>query len=386
MDHGTAELYIGLMSGTSMDAVDGVVAGFGPAGNLIRTLASASVPMPDDFRRLLGDLQSSGPDELAAAALVANGLADLYAKCVRMLLAQAALPASAVTALGAHGQTVRHDPQRGYTLQLINAARLAEATGIDTVSDLRSADVAAGGEGAPLVPAFHARVFGGTAARRGITNIGGIANITILEPADTGGSTRSSAGTSAPPVLGYDTGPGNTLMDAWCEQHRGERFDCDGRWAAAGQVDTGLLQRMRAEAYFGRQAPKSTGRDLFNAEWLQRQDLRGLTPVDVQASLLELTATTLADGCRLHQVTEVFVCGGGAANGRLMDRLQANLPSIPVRTTGDLGLDPQTVEATAFAWLARQRVKREPGNLPAVTGASGYRVLGALYPSGSREG
>lgn len=355
------------MSGTSIDAVDGVLARFDPSGNLVRTEASASLPIPPDLRQRLTDLQEPLGDELARAALAANDLADLYAQCVWLVLDQAALAPAAVTALAAHGQTVRHRPEGGYTIQLLNGARLAEKTGIDTVSDLRSADIAAGGQGAPLVPVFHARVFGSPVSRRAIVNIGGIANITVLEPA------------GAAAVLGYDTGPGNTLMDAWCEAHLGEPFDKDGQWAASGQVDESLLGRLLAEPYFALDAPKSTGRDLFNVGWLQRQGVAGLTPADVQATLLALSAATIAHACQVHRVREVFVCGGGAANPQLMQRMQAGLPGVRVGSTGELGLQPQAVEATAFAWLARQRVMREPGNLQAVTGASGFRILGALH-------
>ena len=362
------------MSGTSIDAVDGVLARFDAAGGLAQTLARASLPIPAGLRQRLTALQQPGSDELANAAVAANDLADLYAECVKDLLEQAALPPSAVTALAAHGQTVRHRPERSYTIQLMNGAKLAERTTIDTVSDLRSADIAAGGQGAPLVPAFHARVFSDADSRRAIVNIGGIANVTILEP---------TANASAM-LTGYDTGPGNTLMDAWCEQHLGERFDRDGRWAAAGQVDRRLLTRMLAEPYFAQRAPKSTGRDLFNAQWLQRQDLSSLAPIDVQASLLVLTAMTIGDACRLHRVEEVFVCGGGAANPPLMQEIQAVLSGVPVRSTSELGLHPQAVEASAFAWLARQRIQREPGNLQSVTGATGPRVLGALHAAPSR--
>ncbi len=375
-----AERFIGLMSGTSVDAVDGVLVDFDPQGNLLRTLALASHPMPADLRRQLTDLQQPGPNELASAALAANALADLYAGCVEELLAKAGIEPADVVALGAHGQTVRHDPARGYTIQLMNGARLAEATGIDAVTDLRSADIAAGGQGAPLVPAFHAKVFIG-GLKRAIVNIGGIANITVLEPA--GGTGNGGA---PRPVIGYDTGPGNTLMDYWCELHRGDRFDRDGQWAAAGKVDEALLARMLADPYFTRPAPKSTGRDLFNPGWLQRLGrLPGLAPVDVQATLLALTAATIADACRRHEVAEVYVCGGGAANGRLMQGLREALPGVSVGSTEALGLHPQAVEASAFAWLARQRVKREAGNLASVTGASGPRVLGALHEAEVRR-
>ena len=381
MDDSAAERFIGLMSGTSIDAVDGVVVHFDARGNLLQTLAVASRPIPPRLRRQLTDLQQPGPDELATAALAANALADLYADCVRDLLEQASLEPQAIAALGAHGQTVRHDPARGYTIQLMNGARLAEATGIDSVTDLRSADIAASGQGAPLVPAFHAKVFAGN-TRRAIVNIGGIANISVLAAAGDGdGTTRDGL----PEVIGYDTGPGNTLMDHWCEQHRGERFDRNGEWAATGRVDEPLLARMLAEPYFHRAAPKSTGRDLFNPSWLQRQGPSGLVPEDVQATLLELTARTIVDECRRHRVDQVYVCGGGAANGQLMGRLQRSLPGATVASTEDLGLHPQAVEASAFAWLARQRLKREAGNLASVTGASGPRVLGALHVAGRRE-
>jgi anhydro-N-acetylmuramic acid kinase len=369
------DIYIGLMSGTSIDAVDGVAARFNASGGLEATLASASVPIPPELRQQLTRLQSPGEDELAAAARAANALTDLYADCTRALLARMALPALSVTALAAHGQTVRHQPGSGYTIQLMNGARLANATRIDTVCDLRSGDIAAGGQGAPLVPAFHAQVFRG-AARRAIVNIGGIANVTILEP----------AGLAAATVTGYDTGPGNTLMDAWFEAHHDSgRFDVDGDWAKGGKAADDLLVRLLAEPYFSQPPPKSTGRDLFNIEWLQRHDPSGLTPVDVQATLLELTARTIAGSCAEAGVAEVYVCGGGAANRQLMSRLQAMLPVVSVATTAALGMDPQAVEATAFAWLARQRIREEPGNLPAVTGASGPRVLGAVYFSGGER-
>lgn len=368
------------MSGTSIDAVDGVLARFDAEGTLLETVATATLPIPDILRRRLTGLQQAAAGELAIAAIAANDLADLYADCVARLLEQASVAPEAVTALAAHGQTVRHDPAQGYTLQLLNGARLAEKSRIDTVTDLRSADIAAGGQGAPLVPAFHARVFGSTQgstlgstqgpppSRQAIVNIGGIANITALGAVTTGAA-----------VIGYDTGPGNTLLDTWCEAHTGERFDRDGRWAASGQTDSGLLASMLAEPYFWLPAPKSTGRDLFNLAWLQRPGLSELAPADVQATLLTLTCRTIADACRREQVQAVHVCGGGAANPVLMQCLQSELSDVPVRTTSELGLHPQAVEATAFAWLACRRAARAPGNLPSVTGAAGLRVLGAMH-------
>jgi len=368
---GLSGLFIGLMSGTSIDAVDGVLVRFDESGVLAGTLAAASLAMPVELRRLLTDLQQPGADELARAALAGNRLADLYAQCVQALLAQAAVPSSEVVALGAHGQTVRHDPAQGFTIQLLNGARLAEASCIDTVAALRSADIAAGGQGAPLVPTFHARVFGSASARRAIVNIGGIANVTVLERG------------SAAPALGFDTGPGNTLMDAWCERHRGETFDRDGAWAAAGRVDQALLGRMLAEPYFSLPAPKSTGRDLFNPTWLDRLALDRIAPVDVQATLLELTARSVADALRAQQpaTTRVIACGGGVHNPALMAALAARLPGARVESSAAHGLDPDAIEAMAFAWLARETLAGRPGNLASVTGAAGPRILGAIHPA-----
>ena len=359
------------MSGTSVDAVDGVLASFeGPGPDaVIRTLSFESRPMPADLRDELLALQSSGPDELARAALATVALTDLYAEVALAL--QAAAGARPVHAIGAHGQTVRHRPELGYTLQLIDGARLAERAGCTTVVDLRSADVAAGGQGAPLVPAFHALAFASATRRRAIVNIGGIANVSLL-PA--GGGT----------VTGFDTGPGNLLMDAWCERHLGEPFDRDGAWAAGGQVDEQLLARMCAEPYFALPPPKSTGRDLFTPGWLDAH-LVGTTldHRDVQATLAELTAAMIADACIAFGAEEVRVCGGGAYNGHLIDRLRNRLVPADVGSTAALGIDPGAVEALAFAWLARERLAHRPANLPAVTGARGRRVLGAVYESSS---
>ncbi len=268
-------------------------------------------------------------------------------------------------AIGAHGQTVRHRPELGYTLQLIDGALLAELTGADVVCDFRSADVAAGGQGAPLVPAFHAGAFAHPSRRRAIVNLGGIANLTLLAPGEA--------------VRGFDSGPGNVLLDGWCESNTGERFDRDGQWAAGGRPDAQLLAALLAEPYFARAAPKSTGRDLFNMEWLGRALARPARAQDVQATLVELTARTIADAARGFCAEEVFLCGGGAGNGTLVARIAALLAPARVSTTGELGLDPQAVEAAAFAWLASRRVAGLPGNLPAVTGARGPRLLGALY-------
>jgi anhydro-N-acetylmuramic acid kinase len=366
-------VFIGLMSGTSVDAVDGVLATFdGDApGAPVRTVAFASRPMPAALRAELLALQQPGPDELARAALATVALTDLYAEVALELAGRAQAP---VAAIGAHGQTVRHRPELGYTLQLIDGARLAERTGLVTVVDLRSADVAAGGQGAPLVPAFHALAFASATRRRAVVNIGGIANVSLL-PA--GGGT----------VTGFDTGPGNLLMDGWCERHLGAPFDRAGTWAAGGRVDAALLARLRDEPYFALPAPKSTGRDLFTMAWL---DARLATlaaapaPRDVQATLAELTATTIADACRAFDAQEARVCGGGAHNAHLMARLAALLTPAAVSGTDALGVDPGAVEALAFAWLARERLAGRAANLPAVTGARGPRVLGAVHAPAPR--
>jgi anhydro-N-acetylmuramic acid kinase len=364
-------LFIGLMSGTSVDAVDGVLASFDGSGPdaPARTLAFESRPMPAALRDELLALQSSGPDELARAALATVALSDLYAEVALAL--QRAATGREIHAIGAHGQTVRHRPELGYTLQLIDGARLAERAGCTTVVDLRSADVAAGGQGAPLVPAFHALAFASATRRRAVVNIGGIANVSLL-PAGGG------------KVTGFDTGPGNLLMDAWCERHSGEPFDRDGAWAAGGLIDAELLRSLLSAPYFSVPPPKSTGRDLFTTGWLeQRLADHAVSAQDVQATLAELTASTIADACLAFGAEEVRVCGGGAHNGHLMTRLRHRLPSADVDSTEVLGIDPGAVEALAFAWLARERIAGRPGNLPAVTGASGPRVLGAIYASTS---
>jgi anhydro-N-acetylmuramic acid kinase len=365
-------LYIGLMSGTSMDGVDGVLVDF-PAEGPPRVLADAHQPMPARLGGELLALNAPGGNELQRAALAGNALARLQADVVARLLAGADTPAASVRAIGSHGQTVRHRPgefdETGFTLQLNNGALLAEACGIDVVCDFRSRDVAARGQGAPLVPAFHQALFGGVDGRA-VLNLGGIANLTLL-------GTR---------LRGFDCGPGNALMDLWCRRHTGAPFDDDGRWAAAGRVDGTLLSTMLADAYFARKPPKSTGRDLFSAEWLHAMLAgRPIAPVDVQATLLELTVRAAIDALLEHApaTRELLVCGGGASNGALMRRLAASWPMIPalqVHSTASAGLPPMQVEATAFAWLAQRFCERQPGNDPGVTGATGPRVLGALYP------
>ncbi|MFT4267986.1 MAG: anhydro-N-acetylmuramic acid kinase [Xenophilus sp.] len=368
------QLFIGLMSGTSLDGVDGVLAELGDGHIAVR--AHAARPLAPALRgELLALNTPGGPDELHRAALAANGLVRVCAEVVSALLHPTGLPPAAVRAIGAHGQTVRHRPGEfdgtGYTLQLNNPALLAELTGIDVVADLRSRDVAAGGQGAPLVPAFHAALFArGSEGGVAVLNLGGIANLSLLP---SGGDA----------VQGFDCGPANALMDHWCQRHTGAPHDAGGAWAAGGRVLPELLARLLAEPYFARPAPKSTGRDLFHPGWLAARlgDAASADPRDVQATLAELTARTCADHLRRHGagLPRLIVCGGGAFNVHLMQRLAALLPGVAVESSAAHGLPPQQVEAAAFAWLAWRRLSRAPGNLPGVTGAAGPRILGAVY-------
>ncbi|MDP9898285.1 anhydro-N-acetylmuramic acid kinase [Variovorax ginsengisoli] len=375
-----AERYIGLMSGTSLDGVDGVLADF--SDGCIAVTHHATAPFPPDLRAELLALNTPGDNELHRAALAANGLAGVYADVVQQLLAAAGLAPADVQAVGAHGQTVRHRPGEfdttGYTLQLNHPALLAERIGIDVVADFRSRDVAAGGQGAPLVPAFHRALFGQTDAAVAVLNVGGISNLSLLPP--TGDTGEHDVG----PVRGFDCGPGNALMDHWCQLHTGQPYDTAGRWAASGTVQPALLARLMDEPFLAKTPPKSTGRDLFNPSWLAaRLGDTALAPIDVQATLTELTARACAADVLRHapQSRALIVCGGGAFNTHLMARLSALLPGIEVLSSADRGLPPQQVEAAAFAWLARAAVQRAPGNLASVTGARGARVLGAIYPA-----
>lgn len=360
------QLVAGLMSGTSLDGVDAVLVEF--SENPPRTLATFWLPYPAEIRHQALQLQRAHHDEIRSAALLANDLARCYAEAVREVLAGASVNAAQVAAIGCHGQTIRHQPVAGYTVQLNNPALLAELTGIAVIADFRSRDIAAGGQGAPLVPAFHAAVFGDPQRHRVILNLGGIANLTDLNPGQ--------------PVRGFDCGPGNLLMDSWIERHLGHRYDDGGRWASQGQVLPTLLQRLLADAFLGASPPKSCGRDEFNSDWLNRQLAGSERPEDVQATLLELTAVSASDAldrwCGDPQ--ELFVCGGGARNQALMARLQQHLPDCRVASTDFLGQPADWVEAVAFAWLAWRTLRGEPGNLAEVTGARGPRILGAIYP------
>ncbi len=362
-----SDLFVGLMSGTSLDGVDAALVEFaGPAPALIGT---AYLPFPGPLKAELHALQAPGPNELDRAAQAGNALSRLYAEAVLALSRQADISPAAIRACGCHGQTIRHRPDAGYTLQIGNPALLVELTGISVVADFRSRDIAAGGQGAPLVPAFHAAVFAADAKHRVIVNIGGIANLSDLPP-------RGA-------VTGFDTGPGNVLLDLWIRRHLGKEHDSAGAWAQRGTVLAEVLTAMLAEPYFARRPPKSCGRDLFNAGWLEKFPLQRALAHDVQATLAELSARSIAGAVKQHcpQADELYICGGGVHNLDLIARLRRNLPQHRIDTTAALGTDPDWVEAIAFAWLARQTLAGRPANLPAVTGARGDRVLGAIYPA-----
>lgn len=357
------------MSGTSLDGVDAALVEFLPAHAGIQTLETLFVPFDPDFRARLMGLQGSGEDELHRAGIVSNDIAKIYASAVTQLLDRAGTNPAEVVALGAHGQTVRHRPDMGYTTQLVNPALLAELTGITTIAEFRIRDIAAGGQGAPLVPAFHHAVFRSSTQDRVVVNIGGIANITHLP--------MSGA------VTGFDTGPGNCLMDFWADRHLGQAYDKGGAWAASGSVNPALLSRLLDEPYFSAAPPKSTGRDLFNGNWLHCW-LDPIAPEDVQATLGALTAHSIVNAIVTTvrgKRPDIFVCGGGAHNEFLMAMLRQLGPNFAWQLTDALGIPADWVEAVAFAWLARQFLEAEPANLPEVTGARGARILGAMYPA-----
>jgi len=361
------ESYVGLMSGTSLDGVDAALVHWD--GAAASTLATHFLEYPPTLRAECLALSTPGHNELERAAATGITLSSLYARAVRAVLDKAGMGSASVRAIGCHGQTIRHRPALGFSIQLVDGSRLAEATGIDVICDFRSRDLSAGGQGAPLTPAFHADSFGSATEHRAVVNVGGIANITNLPPGGT--------------VTGFDCGPGNVLMDAWAQHHLGTPFDEDGRWARKGRVDTTLLGRLLCEPFLAATPPKSTGRELFCLDWLVRQIDSAAKPGDVQATLLAFTTEAIAVALETwcSGVQAVFLCGGGARNGALVDALQLRMGSIPVNTTAALGVDPDWVEAIAFAWLARRWINRRPGNLPAVTGAAGPRILGGCFPA-----
>ncbi|MCU1717492.1 anhydro-N-acetylmuramic acid kinase [Pseudomonas sp. 5P_3.1_Bac2] len=361
-------LYLGVMSGTSLDGLDIALI---EQTHKTRLIASHYLAMPPTLGNDLLALCASGPDELARAAMAEQTWAQLAAQGIHALLAEQGLSAQDIRAIGSHGQTVRHEPQRGFTIQIGNPALLAELTGISVVADFRRRDVAAGGQGAPLVPAFHESLFADGQSNRAILNIGGFSNLSLLEPNR--------------PVQGFDCGPGNVLLDAWIGRQRNLPYDQDGQWAASGHVQPALLKQLLSDPFFHTQGPKSTGRELFNLPWLDQHlaSLPVLAAVDVQATLLELTALSIVDSLQTaQQHTELLlVCGGGARNLRLMQRLAQLLPGCQVGSTDAHGVPADWMEAMAFAWLAHCCLEGIPTNRPSVTGARGLRILGGIYPA-----
>lgn len=365
------KITIGLMSGTSLDGVDAVAMSFQP--NRMTELGHAFVAMPEKLRVHLHSLCFPGENEIDRMGIAGIALSELYAEVTLSLLQQLNLSAQDVTALGAHGQTIRHRPEKGFTTQLLQPALLAERTNIDVICDFRSRDIAAGGEGAPLVPAFHAATFTGPVPRA-ILNIGGISNLSLLPSQQESTSVR---------IFGGDTGPGNILLNHWCESHIGETFDRNGHWSRTGKLCLPLLNEMLLDPYFSQPFPKSTGREHFSEFWLQEKlsTFKALPPEDVARTLTELTAVSIIQALHREapEIEEIFVCGGGAFNHFLLERLQSHFKGL-VTTTDQLGVAPDHVEGAAFAWLAHQFIERLPGNLPSVTKAQGQRILGALYP------
>ena len=362
----SSEYYIGLISGTSMDGIDAALVQFGESD--LSIVATTQYDYPDELRQELF-AASRHPDSCVLDTLgqMSTWVGESFRDASLALLRLAKIDANQVRAIGSHGQTIRHRPEAAhrFTLQIGDPAIIATGTGVDTVADFRSADMALGGEGAPLTPAFHEWLFRDDSTSRIILNIGGIANITVLPMGDDA-------------VTGFDTGPGNTLLDAWIERHAGASFDDDGRWAAEGTVNDRLLHELLNDEWFAKKAPKSTGFEYFNLDWLATKLPENLATVDVQATLVELTAKSISS-CMPRTIGDVFVCGGGAHNTYLLQRIGAQLSNVNISATSAVGLDPDWVEAVAFAWLAMRKIKGKTGNLPAVTGASRATVLGALY-------
>lgn len=361
-------LYVGVMSGTSLDGLDFALI---EQEDQTTLLATHYEPMPQQFQQELLALCSSGPDELARAAIAEQAWAKLAADGIGRLLHAAAIDAAAIRAIGSHGQTVRHEPNRGFTIQIGNPALLAELTNISVVADFRRRDVAAGGQGAPLVPAFHEAIFGDPTRVRAVLNIGGFSNLSLLQPGEA--------------ARGFDCGPGNVLMDSWIRHQQGQQYDRGGAWASTGRVNALLLDQLLSDSFFATTGPKSTGRELFNLSWLETHlaPFPTISPEDVQATLLELTARSICESLLASQpnAQDVLVCGGGAHNTALMNRLVTLLPGCEVTSTGAYGIDPDWIEAMAFAWLAHCCIEGIPTNRPSVTGARGLRVLGGIYPA-----
>ncbi|RTZ15073.1 anhydro-N-acetylmuramic acid kinase [Vibrio aquaticus] len=367
----TKELYIGVMSGTSLDGVDTALVEI--KSGEIKLLASHDFPYPPALRKNVLAVCTGQTTNLIEIGQLDHLLGKLYSDAILALLEHSEINAQQIRAIGNHGQTVFHQPNspQPFTMQLGDANIIAARTGIDTVADFRRKDMALGGQGAPLVPAFHQSIFKPGDSSVVVLNIGGIANISVLRPNQ--------------PVIGYDTGPGNMLMDAWCQKHTGQAYDKNGQFASQGAVHQALLNELLSEPYLTLAAPKSTGRELFNIDWLEGHLKRfSLAVEDVQRTLCEFTAITIADEVRKYltgSTPELLVCGGGALNPLLMERIHHHLPNWSVMTTNDKGVDSDNMEAMAFAWLAYRRIHNLPSNLPEVTGASRPASLGVIYPA-----
>ncbi len=360
--------YLGVMSGTSLDGVDIALI---DQGEYTTLLAHRCLSMPAALRTELLALCASGPDEIARAAIAEQHWVELAARGALELLNTTGLKAQDIRAIGSHGQTIRHEPARGFTVQIGNPALLAELTGIDVIADFRRRDMAAGGQGAPLVPAFHETLFGAAQEPCAVLNIGGFSNLSLIAPQQ--------------PVRGFDCGPGNILLDAWINRHQSKHFDQNGDWAASGTLNQALLSRLLSDPFFANQGPKSTGRELFNMLWLESHLslIAPLPPEDVQRTLLELTAHSIVQSLLQAQpnTQQMLVCGGGAHNRTLMQRMQQLLPECTISSTASHGVPPDWMEAMAFAWLAHCCLERIPANRPSVSGAKGLRILGAIYPA-----
>ncbi len=367
--------YIGLMSGTSVDGIDAALVSLS-AGSRPVLVSTHAHPIDAAIRDEIQALMRDGPHEIERLGELDMALGELFAEAANTVIKKAGLAKKDIRAIGSHGQTLRHRPRAAhpFTLQIGNPSMIAERTGITTVADFRARDMAAGGQGAPLVPAFHHQMFHSSQRNRAIINIGGIANVTYL-PSD-----------ASQPVNGFDTGPGNTLLDQWIHHHQGCSHDESGKWAASGHASKELLAKLLSDPYFRTAPPKSTGREHFNMEWLQDHLKKLATPpsaADVQATLVQLTAQSITQAVHgfLPETQEVYVCGGGAHNRELMSALAGNLAGITVATTETIGMSPDWVEAAAFAWLAHQTLENLPGNVPSVTGAKRAVVLGGIYPA-----
>ena len=360
------ELFIGLMSGTSLDGMDAVLVNFGKTPQDIKIMGHSYVPYEDAIKEALLRLHSPNTNELEESLIIGNTISKKAYEAIDALLKKTSITSKDIKAIGFHGQTVRHQPQKGFTLQIGNPALLAELSNINVIADFRSRDVAASGQGAPLVPAFHHEIFSHPTTYRAILNIGGIANVTLLNP-------KTS-------VLGFDTGPGNLLLDHWSKTHLHRAFDENGKWAKEGKLIKTLLDAFFEDSYFEKTAPKSTGRDYFNEAWLNKHLQKSYAAQDIQRTLLELTASSIAKAIDSN-ISEIYLCGGGALNIFLVERLKTLMPKTHIQLTDVLGIPTQYVEAAAFAWLAKQTLFLKPGNIPEVTGAKGLRILGALYPA-----